>query len=211
MRFYFDFSIPPYILDVTYLLKNIFMNTLIITAHPSQKNFTNTLAETYAKNSEEQGRQVEILNLYTTDLKQDFLRFENIRDMGNDEVTKKMQQKIDWAEELVFIFPVWWADAPAILKNWIDCNFGAGFAFTYENGKPVGLLRGKTARIFATSGAPGFVYSLFPVNYHILWGSMRLKFCGIKTTSIKVFGKMSNINDTDKQAMIDKEMKKIFG
>lgn len=57
------------------------MNTLIITAHPSQKNFTNTLAETYAKNSEEQGRQVEILNLYTTDLKQDFLRFENIRDM----------------------------------------------------------------------------------------------------------------------------------
>jgi len=40
---------------------------------------------------------------------------------------------------------------------------------------------------------------------------MRLKFCGIKTTSIKVFGKMSNINDTDKQAMIDKEMKKIFG
>jgi len=81
MRFYFDFSIPPYILDVTYLLKNIFMNTLIITAHPSQKNFTNTLAETYAKNSEEQGRQVEILNLYTTDLKQDFLRFENIRDM----------------------------------------------------------------------------------------------------------------------------------
>lgn len=30
------------------------MNTLIITAHPSQKNFTNTLAEMYAKKSEEE-------------------------------------------------------------------------------------------------------------------------------------------------------------
>ncbi|MFA6091114.1 MAG: NAD(P)H-dependent oxidoreductase [Candidatus Gracilibacteria bacterium] len=187
------------------------MNTLIITAHPSQKNFTNTLAETYAKHSEEEGRQVEILNLYTTELKQDFLRFENIRDIGVDETTKKMQQKIEWAEELVFVFPVWWADAPAILKNWIDCNFSAGFAFKYVNGKPVGLLIGKTARIFATSGAPGFVYSLFPVNYHILWGSMRLKFCGIKTTSIKVFGNMEIRNEGDKQVMLNKEMKKIFG
>lgn len=113
-----------------------------------------------------------------------------------------MQQKIDWAEELVFIFPVWWADAPAILKNWIDCNFTAGFAFKYINGKPVGLLKGKTAQIFATSGAPSFVYTLFPLSYKLLWGMLRLGFCGIKTTSIKVFDKMESRDEESKKTML---------
>lgn len=188
------------------------MNTLIVTAHPSSKGFTHTIAQSYKERSEIEGRQVEILDLYATELKQDFLRFEDMADMKNvDETTKKMQEKIDWAEEIVFVFPVWWADAPAILKNWIDCNFTAGFAFRYENGKPVGLLKGKTARIFATSGAPGFVYSVFPVSYRILWGMMRLGFCGIKTTSIKVFGNMPTNTEDQKKSMLDREMKKIFG
>lgn len=55
------------------------------------------------------------------------------------------------ADELVFVFPIWWGDAPAILKNFIDCNFHSGFAFRYENGRPIGLLKGKSARIIATS------------------------------------------------------------
>lgn len=187
------------------------MNTLIITAHPSQTSFTRSIAKTYKENGELEGRQVEILDLYTTDLKQDFLRFDKLSDIGKDKITQTMQEKINWAEELVFVFPVWWADAPAIMKNFFDCNFSAGFAFQYIDGKPIGLLKGKTARIFATSGAPGFVYSLFPVNYHILWGAMRLKFCGIKTTSIKVFGKMQARSKEESKAILSKEMKKIFG
>jgi NAD(P)H dehydrogenase (quinone) len=43
--------------------------------------------------------------------------------MGRDETTKKIQAKITWADELIFIFPIWWGDAPAIVKNFIDCNF----------------------------------------------------------------------------------------
>lgn len=188
------------------------MNTLIITAHPSTKGFTHTIAKTYQENAEKEGRQVELLDLYSTDLKQDFLRFEDMKDMKNvDDTTKKMQEKIDWAEELVFVFPVWWADAPAIMKNWIDCNFTAGFAFKYENGKPIGLLTGKTTRIFATAGAPSFVYTLFPLSYKLLWGMLRLGFCGMKTTSIKVFGKMSTSDEAQKLSALDKEMKKIFG
>ena len=97
------------------------------------------------------------------------------------------------------------------MKNWIDCNFTTGFAYKYIDGKPTGLLSGKTARIFATSGAPSFVYSLFPVSYRLLWGMLRLKFCGIKTTSIKVFGKMQAMSEEEKKIMLDKEMKKIFG
>jgi putative NADPH-quinone reductase len=51
---------------------------------------------------------VEILDLYNTDLEQDFLRFEDPKKMGEDPVTKKIQEKILAADELVFIFPIWW-------------------------------------------------------------------------------------------------------
>ena len=46
--------------------------------------------------------------------------------------------KIKEADEIVFCFPVWWGDAPAILKNWLDYNFTSGFAFKYD---PIGVIK----------------------------------------------------------------------
>lgn len=113
------------------------MKKFIITAHPSSQGFTHKIAERLTKLSAERGDEVEILDLYKTELKQDFLSFEDMKEMGQDDITKQIQAKISWADELVFVFPIWWGDAPAILKNFIDCNFGAGFAFKYENGKVI--------------------------------------------------------------------------
>jgi NAD(P)H dehydrogenase (quinone) len=127
------------------------MNKLIITAHPSTQGFTHQIADRLRELSEKNGDTVEILNLYTTDLKQDYLRYENRREMGKDPTTKALQEKISWADELVFIGPMWWGDMPGIMKNFIDCNFTSGFAFQYVDGKPIGLLKGKTARIIMTS------------------------------------------------------------
>lgn len=121
------------------------MHKLIITAHPSTKGFTHTLANNLRELSIARGDTVEILDLYKTELKQDFLHFEDIRtyqeEAKNDPTTLVLQKKIQEADELVFIFPVWWGDMPAIMKNFWDSNFLTGFAFKYENGKSVGLLR----------------------------------------------------------------------
>ncbi|MEI7919432.1 MAG: NAD(P)H-dependent oxidoreductase [bacterium] len=72
-----------------------------------------------------------MLDLYTTPLRQDFLTYEDKKEQPKDATTKKMQEKIMWADELVFVFPIWRGDAPAIMKNFLDCNFSAGFAFKY--------------------------------------------------------------------------------
>jgi NAD(P)H dehydrogenase (quinone) len=176
------------------------MNKLIITAHPSRAGFTHRIAEKITSLSRAKWMTVEILDLYNTDLEQDFLRFEDPKKMGEDPVTKKIQEKILAADELVFIFPIWWWDAPAIMKNFIDSNFHTGFAFRYENGKPIGLLKGKTARIVTTSGGPAFFYKLF-LHIQILWNLNRIGFCGIKQKSFTVFGKMEDPK-TDKEAYL---------
>jgi putative NADPH-quinone reductase len=126
--------------------------------------------------------------------------------MSNDPITKKIQEKILAADELVFIFPIWWGDAPAIMKNFIDSNFQSGFAFRYENNKSIGLLKGKSARIIATSGGPAFFYKLF-LHIQLLWNLNRIGFCGIKQKSFTVLGNMDRAN-TDKEVYL-KEIEKL--
>ena len=42
-----------------------------------------------------------------------------------------IQEKITTADELVFVFPIWWVNMPAILKNFFDTILTGGFAFQY--------------------------------------------------------------------------------
>lgn len=122
--------------------------------------------------------------------------------MQVDDTTRALQKEIQEADELVLIFPIWWGDMPAIMKNWMDSNFLAGFAFKYENGKSVGLLTGKSARIIATSGAPSFFYKVL-LHIQLLWNMNRIGFCGIKQKSFTVFGEMDS-SKTDKTKYLEK-------
>lgn len=176
------------------------MHKLIVTAHPNPVSFTNRIAWEIKNLSEKRWDTVEILDLYTTELKQDFLSFEDPRKIGGDSVTKALQEKIMNADELVFVFPIWWGDAPAILKNFIDCNFHSWFAFRYENGRPIGLLKGKSARIIATSWGPSFFYKMF-LHIQLLWNLNRIGFCGMKQKTFTVFGKMDQ-DTTDKNGYL---------
>ncbi len=165
-----------------------YMKKLIISANPSSQWFSHKIVKTLSDLSQKKWDTVEILDLYTTPLKQDFLRYEDKKEVPNDEITKKLQAKITRADELIFVFPIWWGDAPAIMKNFIDCNFWAGFAFKYEKGgKATGLLKGKSARIIATSWAPAFFYKIL-LHIQVLWNLNRIGYCGIKQKSFTVFG-----------------------
>ncbi len=41
--------------------------------------------------------------------------------------------KIEKADGLVFIFPLWWSDGPAKLKGWFDRVCVCGYTYVYEN------------------------------------------------------------------------------
>ena len=43
-------------------------------------------------------------------------------------------------KNIVFIFPIWWNNVPAMLKGFFDKVFIKEFAFIEENNKPKGLL-----------------------------------------------------------------------
>ncbi len=42
------------------------------------------------------------------------------------------QKKINKADALAFIYPVWWSDCPAIMKGWFDKVLTYGYAYFYN-------------------------------------------------------------------------------
>ncbi|AXK32252.1 flavodoxin family protein [Streptomyces armeniacus] len=69
------------------------------------------------------------------------------------------QEKIAWADTLVFHFPLWWFGPPAILKGWFDRVLVQGFAFGIRDAHGRtrrygdGGLAGKRALIVTSVGA----------------------------------------------------------
>lgn len=108
------------------------MHSLIITAHPSSQGFTHAIANTYRESCEQKGYTVEMLDLYKTEFQLSFLRYEDKAELKNTfPAQQALQAKITTADELVFVFPIWWIGMPAILKNFFDVVFSSGFAYRY--------------------------------------------------------------------------------
>lgn len=155
----------------------------------------------------EKWHTVEILDLYQTELKMDFLRFENQSELKLPNPTREtLQAKIAQADELVFIFPVWWVNVPAILKNFFDTVLTPWFAYRYKKGSmfPEQLLTGKKARIFCTCDARGWMYWLIGNPLRIMLKVGTLGWCGIKVKSYTVFDQMRKSTDNDREKMLSK-------
>mgnify|MGYP001614053337 CR=1 FL=1 len=80
---------------------------LIITAHPSSHGFTHRIADAFAQGARESGKDVEIIDLYKTNLRQDFYAYEEKSDMMKaDPVKNAIQQKIQEANPHEFLVQV---------------------------------------------------------------------------------------------------------
>jgi len=173
------------------------MNVLIVTAHPASHGFTHKIASRYKQEKEDRGDDVFIMDLYKKRYAQPFLCYEDIKKDCKPRASHKIiQDKILWADEIVFVFPIWWFGPPAILKNFLDQNFTSGFAYKYNtNGVRRELLEGRTARIFATADGPRWVYFLFGISAATRWRVGVLGFCGISLHSFDIFAEMFKRTD----------------
>jgi putative NADPH-quinone reductase len=135
---------------------------LIIQAHPdaSRPHLCHALAASYAKGAEAAGHTVRHVHLSKLDFP--LLRSQHEWEEGSVPSTlKPAQDDIGWAEHLVFFFPLWLGDMPALLKGFLEQVARPGFAIHREKGgKPWGNkgLTGRSARLVVTMGMPALVY-----------------------------------------------------
>lgn len=119
------------------------MNIFIVYCHPSKNSFTHRVKDEFIRALLDTGHSYELSDLYEmnfiTDIsEEEYLRegFYNENNALPEDVAKE-QAKIQAADALVFIYPVFWTEAPAKLVGWFDRVWTYGFAYGENPGMKV--------------------------------------------------------------------------
>ena len=111
------------------------MKAFIVYCHPSEDSFTRNVRDSFIKGIVESGNEYEISDLYKMNFKTDMSEQEYLRDSNyrtEPEVAADVlaeQKKINSSDAIVFIYPVFWTEAPAKLVGWFDRVWSHGFAY----------------------------------------------------------------------------------
>lgn len=74
--------------------------------------------------------------------------------VSNDPLVIKYQEILKNTTEIIFIYPMWWMDVPAILKGFFDKVMLVNFAFNYQNGWTTMLNHIEKSTVITTSEQP---------------------------------------------------------
>jgi NAD(P)H dehydrogenase (quinone) len=183
-------------------------NILLILGHPASQSFCGLLASVYESAAKSSGFNVETIQIGSLDFNPNLGNgYENRTETSLEKDIERCQYLITWAHHLVFVYPTWWGAQPALLKGWIDRVFLPGFAFKYRTDSPLPekLLKGKTARVITTMGAPAWYYRwVYGAPGDKLLKKAVLEFCGIKPVSVTHIGQARHISEVNKKAVLKK-------
>ncbi len=115
------------------------MHVYVVFAHPSKRSFTWDVLNAFLRGLRDAGHTYDLGDLYEMSFQSDMDLAQYERETGlnpeapvpNDVRTE--QERIDKADALAFVYPVWWSDCPAKLKGWFDRVLTYGYAYTYED------------------------------------------------------------------------------
>ena len=133
---------------------NMQKKILVLLGNPDPDTFSGAVADQYQMAATEAGHEVDRVNI--SDLKFDPILhkgYKEIQELEPDLVA--LQEKFNWADHIVIVYPNWWITMPALLKGLFDRFWLPGFAFNFnkETGKIDQHLKGKTARVVVVSGS----------------------------------------------------------
>ncbi len=180
---------------------------LIIYSHPNRDGHCGFFLSTLEKRLKEKGINYDLVDLYRENFGPVLKPSEHYTS-GHREIAPEVieiQKKIKDVKKLVFIYPTWWQNIPSILKGFIDRVFTPHFAYKYKGKIPRGLLKGKKAIIFTSTGAPRILTKLTSGDRSVkVVKKDALRFCGIKSRGF-VVDKALKLTDSQK----DKIEKKV--
>lgn len=175
------------------------MHIYIVFCHPSKQSFTYSVLETFLAGLKETQHSYELGDLYEMNFQSDMVLEQYAREVSYkpelpvpDDVRCE-QEKINRADALVFIYPVWWSDCPAKLKGWFDRVWTMGYAYGFENGvhKAQGI-KAKNALVVCTAGHPNEYLEQTGIaqSMRTIFLNDRLSGVGIKDTQMEILGGM---------------------
>ena len=111
------------------------MKAFIVYCHPSEESFTKAMCNAFIEGVADSGNEYILSDLYKMNFKTDITEEEYLRDayyktvpdVAEDVLAE--QKKINSSDAIVFIYPIFWTEAPAKLVGWFDRVWSYGFAY----------------------------------------------------------------------------------
>ncbi|OHD24724.1 MAG: hypothetical protein A2Y38_05845 [Spirochaetes bacterium GWB1_59_5] len=137
------------------------MRVLAVIDHPWAESFNHAILKAVVGGLEAAGHEVDVLDLH----QDGFNPVMSVEELAVytagrwlDPKVGEYQARIDAAQWLYLVFPVWWETAPALLKGFFDKVFLPGWAFAEADASPL-LTRLRGATVITTMGAPKAVHT----------------------------------------------------
>lgn len=190
------------------------MNQLIIVAHPKKDSFSKTISEELGQSFRNEGYNVKTRDLYKIEfnpiLTSRELELNKTGDTYPDIIEE--QRLMAWADEITFIYPLWWNAFPAMLKGYIDRVFTNGFAFRIGEKGPEGLLSGKKVRLITTAGMSDEALKKSNIyeGLRITQEHGVFEFCAMEVVMHEFIPRVTALTEEEKQKVLDQLIKKVF-
>ena len=111
------------------------MQVFVVYCHPSKKSFTHDMKQEFLKGLRDANHEFVVSDLYEMNFHEEMSEDEYEREAYYsteipvaDDVMEE-QRKIQQSDAIVFIYPVFWTEAPAKLVGWFDRVWTSGFAY----------------------------------------------------------------------------------
>lgn len=173
------------------------MRVMITIDHPWPESFNHAILARVSDTLTGAGHEVDVLDLHQDGF-DPVMHVEELalytRGGHLDPKVREYQQRIDQAQHLIYIFPVWWEVMPAMLKGFFEKVFLPEWAFAEADASPK-LTHITGATVITTMGAPEMIFtSIEPVLCKGILG-----FCGIDSTRWFNILDVSHISDDTRE------------
>lgn len=164
------------------------MNVLIVYAHPDPHSLNASLKNYAVQHLEAAGHTVQVSDLYAMEWNATLSASEIPEREHHRADVLREQEKLRWADAVIFQFPLWWFSMPAIMKGWFDRVYTLGFGYgvgehsdrRWGDRYGEGSLAGKRAMLMVTTGGWESHYGprgingaiddlLFPIQHGMLF------------------------------------------
>lgn len=146
------------------------MHLLSVFAHPFADKYPSAVLDAFHGPFFEAGHSVEVLDLHRERFDPRFTVEDHDHYWGGPippEIAG-MQKRVESADRLAFVFPVYWWGMPAIMKGWIERVFTGGWAYQFGSGvddrgkkPPTALLRNAPTILIGLGSASKRTYDKY--------------------------------------------------
>jgi NAD(P)H dehydrogenase (quinone) len=112
------------------------MHLLTVYSHPFRDKYPAAVMDSFQGPFEQAGHTIDVLDLHRERFDPRFTEEDHAHFWGGPTPRgiEETHRRVEQADRLAFVFPVYWWSMPALMKGWIERVFTAGWAYQYGAG-----------------------------------------------------------------------------